>query len=127
REAPEPLLVEPDIFHTPAVEKAVHHQRQPLHLRIPAGRAAVVKDDRSGAVLRQSPFDLPYELLALFLVGLARLPIDQLVHLGAAVAIIVQLGTASVKQVEILIGVGPASRTSKSDDIVLAHDPGKPV
>src|SRR5437764_15220367 len=94
---------------------------------LPAGGAAVVEDDGSSAILRQFPFDLPHQLLALFLVGLDRLTIDQLVHLGAAVTVIVQLGTAPVKQMEILVWVGPASRAGEGDDIVLAHDPGKPV
>jgi hypothetical protein len=61
------------------------------------------------------------------LFGLARLPIDQLVHFGAAVTVIVQLGTAPVKQLEVLVGVGPASRAGEGDDVVFAHDPGKPV
>src|ERR1700730_7374896 len=46
---------------------------------------------------------------------------------GFAVTIIVQLGAAPIKQVEVLVGVGPASCSSEGDDIVLAHDPGKPV
>src|SRR6266853_5900325 len=83
-DAREPLFVEPDVFHAPAVEDAVDHDRQPLHMRLPAGRAAVVKDDRPGAVFRQLPLDLPYQLLALLGVGLDRLPIDQLVQLGTA-------------------------------------------
>src|SRR4051812_11077934 len=93
-------------------------------MRLPAGCAAIVEDDRSSAVLGQFPFDLPDQLLALSLVGLDRLPIDQLVHLGAAVTVIVQLGTAPVKQVEVLVWVGPASRAGECDDIVLSHDPG---
>src|SRR5260370_17179607 len=28
---------------------------------------------------------------------------------------------------EVLVGVGPASRAGEGDDIVFAHDPGKPV
>src|SRR5204863_7785624 len=88
------LSVEPDILHAPAVEEAVHQERRPLYVRVPAGRAAVVKDDRSGAVLRQFSFDRPYQLLALARVGLGRLPVDQLVDLGAAVAVEVQLAAA---------------------------------
>jgi hypothetical protein len=36
----------------------------------------------------------------------------------------VQLRTAPVKQVQILVGIGPASRPGERDDIVLAHDRG---
>ena len=54
------LLVEPDVFHARAIGDAVDHYRQTLHLRLPAGRAAIVKDDRSGAVLRQFPLALPH-------------------------------------------------------------------
>ena len=53
--------------------------------------------------------------------------LDQLVHLGAAVTIVVQLGAAPVEEMEILVGVGPAAGAGEGDDIVLAHDPGKPV
>src|SRR5215469_6118058 len=94
---------------------------------LPAGRAAVVKDDWSSAVLGQFPLDLPYQPLALFLDSLDRLTINQLVHRGAAVTVIVQLGTASVKQMQILVWVWPASRAGEGYDVVLAHDPGKPV
>ena len=54
------LFVEPDVFHARAIGDAVDHYRQTLHIRLPAGRAAIVKDDRSGAVLRQFPLDLPH-------------------------------------------------------------------
>jgi hypothetical protein len=96
-------------------------------MRLPACCATVVKDDRSSAILGQFPFDLPHQLLPLFLVGLDRLPIDQLVHLGAAVTVIVQLGTAPIKQMKVLVWVGPAPRAGEGDDLVLAHAPGKPV
>src|SRR6266849_10864657 len=79
------LLVEPDVFHACTVGDAVDHDCQPFHPRLPAGCAAVVKEDRSGAVLRQFALYLPHQLLALFLVGLDGLLIDQLVHFGAAV------------------------------------------
>src|SRR5438552_7660883 len=123
----EHLFVEPDVLHAPAVEDAVDHDRQPLHMRLPAGRAAVVKDDRPGAVFRQLPLDLPYQLLALLGVGLDRLPIDQLVQLGTAVTVIVQLPTAPVDQVETVIGIDSAALAGEADDVVLAHDFGEPV
>jgi hypothetical protein len=31
----EPLFVEPDAFHAPAIEEAVDHEDQPLHMRLP--------------------------------------------------------------------------------------------
>ena len=40
-----------------------------------------IEDDRTGAVLGQPPFDLPYQLLAFLLVGLLRLLVDQLIGL----------------------------------------------
>ena len=46
---------------------------QALDRGLPAGGAAVVEDDRPGAVLGQPSLDLPDQLLALFLVGFARL------------------------------------------------------
>src|SRR5438045_70305 len=68
------LFVEPDVFHAPAVVDAVDHRGQPLHLRSPADPAAVVVDDRSGAVLGQFPFKLPDQLFAPVSVGFHRLP-----------------------------------------------------
>ena len=65
-----PLLIEPDVFHAPAVEDAVDHDSQPFHIGLPASRAPVVKDDRPGPVIGQLPFDLPDEMFALFGVGL---------------------------------------------------------
>src|SRR6266436_5488916 len=63
------LLVEPDVFHACTVGDAVDHDCQPFHPRRPAGCAAVVKENWSGAVLGQLPFDLPDQLLAVLLVG----------------------------------------------------------
>src|SRR5215471_1773514 len=45
------LFVEPDVLPAIAVEDAVDHQCQPLHLRLPARSAAAVEYDRSGTVL----------------------------------------------------------------------------
>src|SRR5207248_5194470 len=86
--------VDPQIFHSPAVEAAVDHDRPSLDMGPPAGGAAVVEDDRPGAVLRQLPLDLPHQTLALLGVGLDGLPIDQIVDLAAAVAVVVQLPAA---------------------------------
>src|SRR5215471_17370994 len=114
------LLVEPGVFHAPTVEDAVDHDRPALDMGLPAGRAAVVEDDRSGAVFGQLPLDLPNQSLALLSVGLDGLPIDQRVHLGTAVTVIVQLPTAPVNQVETQVRIDPAALTGEADDVVLA-------
>src|SRR5439155_13577198 len=100
---------------------------QPLHPRLPAGRATVVTDDRPGAVLRQPPLDLPHQLLALLLVSLGRLLFDQLVYFGAAVTAKVQFATAPVELMQILIRVGPALSAGDAYDVVFAHVLGKSI
>src|SRR5262249_27266353 len=45
------LLVEPDVFHAPAVVDAVDHRRQPVDPGLPAGRGDPVENDRPGSVL----------------------------------------------------------------------------
>src|SRR5467141_211059 len=92
------LFVEPDVFHAPAVEDAVDHDRQALDPGLLAGPAAAIEDDRPGVVLRQLALDRPQQPLAPVQVGLTRLLLDQLVHLGIAVAIPVDVRTAAVKQ-----------------------------
>src|SRR5438552_436970 len=67
------LPVEPNVLEAPAVVDAVDHRRQPLHLRLPAGRSDAVRDDRPRAVLLQLTVDLPYQLLAFFLIDFGRL------------------------------------------------------
>src|SRR5215472_467023 len=99
------LSVEPDVLPTIAVEDAVDHQCQPLHRRLPARSAAAVEDDRSGAVLRQLAFDLPHQLLALLLVCLDRLLLDQLVDRGVAVIVPIELRAASINQWKGLVGI----------------------
>src|SRR6516162_8826934 len=120
------LIVEPDVFHAPAVEDAVDHYRPPLDMGLPTGCATVVKDDRPRTVFRQLPLDLPHQLLALLRVGLDGLLIDQLVDLGTAVAVIVQRPTAPVNRGETEVGI-PAALAGQADDVVLAHDLGEPV
>src|SRR6516164_8213522 len=67
------LSIEPDVFHACAAEDAVDHDREPLDIGPPAGCTPIVKDDRPGAVLRQLSFDLPHQLLTLYLFGLSGL------------------------------------------------------
>jgi hypothetical protein len=109
------------------VGDAVDHDCQSFHPRLPAGRAAVVKEDRSGAVFRQLPFDLPDQLLAPFLASLGRLAIDQLVHLRIAVTVIVQFAAAPVIQVEVLVGIGFATHRTEPNGVVLSDNLGKPI
>jgi hypothetical protein len=40
---------------------------------------------------------------------------------------VVQLAAAPVIQVEVLVGVGPASHGAEPNDVVLAHDLGQPI
>src|SRR6516165_5920586 len=94
---------------------------------LPTARAAVVKDDGAGDIIRQYPFDLPHQLLAFLQVALDRLLLDQPVYLRIAVTVIIQLGTAPVAQVEVLVWVGPAARLVGGDDVVLADTLGEPV
>src|SRR6202047_1676113 len=122
------LVVEPEVFVAVAVVNAVDHNGQALHLRMPASRATRVKDDRTGIVLRQSPFDFPYQLLAFFLVGLHRLSIDQLVDLRIAVAGIIPFGATHVVLVKLLVGVVDAALGDvEADREILARDPRIPL
>ena len=70
------LSIEPDVFHASAAKDAVYHDRETLDIWLPAYCAPIIKDDRPGAVLGQLSFDLPYQLLALYRIGLGGLPFD---------------------------------------------------
>src|SRR5215471_20042768 len=59
------LLAEPGILKAPAIEKAVDHDRDPVHCRRPAGPQAIIEDHRPRRVLLQPAVDLPDQLLAL--------------------------------------------------------------
>src|SRR6202040_431380 len=72
---------------------------------VAARRAAAVIDDRPGTVLRQLPFDLPYELLPILLVGFHRLLVDQFIHVRTAISTIVHFRTTRVVPVEIIVGI----------------------
>src|SRR6516165_8077348 len=92
-----PLPVQPDVFHTPAIEMAVHHLGEPLDPRLPAGRTTGIEQDRPGDVRRQPALDLPENRLAPLRVALARLLFDQLLYLGVAVAVPVDARPAAVE------------------------------
>src|SRR5207302_8890722 len=122
------LSVEPEILEAEAVVDAVDHHRHPLDLGMLACRLSGVEDDRTGAVLGQPLFDFPHQLLALFLVGFRRLPVDQLVELGTAVAGVVALCRADVVLVELLVGVVDGALADiEADGKVFAHDPLIPL
>src|SRR5262249_42589172 len=79
------LLAKPSILEAPAVEKAVDHNRDPVHRRRPAGPQPVVKDHRARSVLSQPAVDRPDQLLTFCLVGLHRLLLVHLLQLRIAV------------------------------------------
>src|SRR5262249_49125520 len=85
------LLVEPRIFHAPAVVERVVVAGDALDVGLPAGGGAVVQDDRAGHVGGDLALRLPNDLPALLGIGLARLREDQLVDLLVAVARIVAI------------------------------------
>src|SRR5215831_9169821 len=62
-------IVEPDLFHAPAIEDAVRRQGHAFDVRLPASGTAPIEDDRPGAVFRQFSFDLPHQVFALPDVG----------------------------------------------------------
>src|SRR6516164_6013781 len=88
------LFVEPNVLEAPAVVVSIDHHCVPLELGLPASSRAGIEDDRPRGILRQSPFDLPNQLLAFFIVGLHRLLVDQFVDLGIAITGVVTLGAA---------------------------------
>src|SRR5204863_10159063 len=73
------LSVQPHVFHAPAVVDAIDHHRQPLDLRLPAGGKNIVKNDWASSVFLQFPIDLPYQPLALVLIGHRGLFVELLV------------------------------------------------
>src|SRR5581483_4943329 len=112
RIAPSPRLpsaVEPDVLHPIAVVDAVDHRRQPLDVRLDAGAAARIEDDRAGALLGELALDLPDDLLALAGIGLGRLRVDHPVDLAVAIAGVVAHRAAHEVLVELLVGVVDAA------------------
>ena len=68
---------------------------------------------------------MPHQRLALFRVGLGRLPVDQLVDFGVAVAVVVEIAAATVDVVEGLVRV-PDTKRRQRDRVVVPHDPREP-
>src|SRR6266851_570304 len=85
------LSVEPNVFHAPAVEAAVGHRRQPLELRLHAGREPRIEEHRPRGILGQPALDLPYQLAPLLRVRFHRLLLDQLLGLPVAIARVIAL------------------------------------
>src|SRR4051794_27413460 len=90
------LVVEPDVFHTPAVVNAVDHRGKSLNPRLPAGCGTGMMDDRSCPVAKQFLLDLPYQLPTPFIVCLHRLLLEKLLDFMVAVSRIVELSTATI-------------------------------
>src|SRR5436309_7114027 len=79
------LLIQPDVLEAGVVVDAVLMHGKTLHIRLPAGAAAVVFDDGPRRVLDQQALDVPYDFLALVAVGFPRLLEDQFVDLRVAI------------------------------------------
>ena len=94
------LSIQPNILHAPAVEQAVDHDRQSLELRLPAGRKAIVEKDRPRTILLQLPVDVPDKMLALGLIPLSRLLIEELVDLRITIAGVITVRAAGVILIE---------------------------
>jgi hypothetical protein len=95
--------VEPDVFHAQPIVDRVDEHRVAGDVGVPAGAGSAVIEDRAGDVLGHLLLDLPDDLPTLLLVAFHRLSVNQLVELGAAIAVIVALGITGVVLVERLI------------------------
>src|SRR5439155_20250003 len=116
------LAIEPHVFHAPAVERAVRHQRQSLHLRLVTGRGPLIVDDRPHRVLDQLALDPPGNLLAHRRIALHRLLHDQPIELRAAIAGHIARRAAHIifDQLRIRV-VDRTTRGALRDRIVLAY------
>src|SRR5712691_9571850 len=122
------LSLQPDVFEARGVEDAVDHQRHALHPRLHADRGTDVKDDRPHAVFGEFLLDLPHQLPPLVWVGLHRLPFDQRVEFGIAIAAVITLRAAHVILIKILVRVIEAVFADhQADGEVFAHDLGIPI
>ena len=123
-----PLPIKPNVFKAPAVEHAVDHEGEPLHVRLSASPVSAVKDDRKGIVRRQLPFDVPYQFLPLIFVGFRWLPVDQVIHLRITVPSVVVLATADIIFVERLVWlIETVLVGAQTDAVILARDLRIPV
>src|ERR1051326_5076578 len=121
------LLVEPDVFHPPAVVDAVGHHRVPLEIGLPAARPGWVEEHRPEGSFGQFALGLPDDFFALLWIGLHRLPVDQLVELRVAVPGIVAARAGIKILVEHLVRiVDPGLDRHHADRVILAHHLGIP-
>src|ERR1700730_13784219 len=128
RPLPAALLVEPDVFHAPAVVDAVDHDREVPDLGVPADSPTVKKDQRLSLVLRPPALDSPNEPLALFLVRFDRLLLDQFVDLRVAIAVVVADPAAGIILIKHRIGiVDQRAGQVERDRVVLALHLGIPL
>src|SRR6516162_5521746 len=116
------LFVEPDVFTAIAGVDAVDHQSQPFDVRLPAGCAAGIEDDRPRIILGELALDCPRQLLAALAIGFDRYLLDEPVHLRIAIPIPVEARTAAVKDVEERIGIGAAGLQVEPDGEIFAPD-----
>ena|SRR5262245_61234247 len=57
-------------------------------------------------------------------IALARLPLNQPIDLGVAVAVPVQVRTAAIEYIENPVGIGPAGLQAEAERELLVADPG---
>src|SRR5436190_14521479 len=127
RRPPPPLSVEPYVLEAPIVIRAVVVQYEALQVRVPAGRRAIMIDDRSSEVLGQLALDLPHECLARRRVGLLGLPVDQRIHVLVAVLRVVALRVAAIVLIQIDIRVVDAGTgVVQANAVLLASNLGLP-
>src|SRR5215469_4927390 len=116
------LFVEPDVFHAPAIEMAVHDLGEALDPGLASIRTTGIEQDRPRDIRRQPALNLPENRLAPLRVALARLLFDQLLYLGVAIAIPIDARPAAEEYLEQRIGVGPAGLQIECDREILAED-----
>src|SRR5262249_11995904 len=119
--------VEPHVFHAQPVVDRVDEHRVALDVGTPAGAGDAVIENRTGDVLGHFLLDLPDQLPAFLLVAFHRLPVDQLVELGAAIAVVVALGVTGVVLVERLVRLVEAVADQvEADREILLRQPREP-
>jgi hypothetical protein len=100
---PDASPVEPYVFHAHPVVDRVDEHRIALDVGAPAGAGDAVVKDRAGDVFGHLFLDFPDELPTLLLVAFHGLSVNQLVELGAAIAVVVAFGITGVVLVERLV------------------------
>src|SRR5262249_30589014 len=91
------LFVEPDVFHTPAVEDAIDHDRPPLDVGLPTRRWGFKKVERPAALFSQLSLNPPPQRFALLGVRFDGLPIDHFAALAPEIAVVVHPPAAPLR------------------------------